>query len=76
METIVLAIAIIVVVVWFGLLRPIETAAEAANDELTLFRHQQVRRHSEWYKDNVMTADDMKAADASREYYEKLTRRK
>jgi hypothetical protein len=63
---------IVAVVIWFGLLRPVESAARMLDKEVMVLEDQQTLRHNEWYIDNLVDAEKVAAADASRAYYNKL----
>lgn len=69
-----MVIVLAVLFIYLGLNRPVENAALMADNEMKKLLSEQTKRHDEWYINNVLDADAVAKADASREYYNRRMR--
>lgn len=62
---------LVAVVLYFGLLRPVETGARILDKEMQKLEDEQTVRHDQWYVENQLDNEAIAKADASRAYYSK-----
>jgi hypothetical protein len=70
MEALLLPILIIATIVYFGLLRPVESGARMLDKEVRLLEDEQTQRHDLWYNDNHINPELEAKASLSRSYYD------
>ncbi len=56
-------------VIYFGLLRPVESSAEYLDREVEHQLDRQTNRHDVWYEAQAKQPDDIKTITTSRDYY-------